>query len=227
MAAPSGSGSSAAKSLSGTLGKALVGSDRLLRRFSRVTKETRDAFELSPTRMRSSAASTSEVMEKVSPPAPADVGSDPFDALLETFPITGHPILHKSSNPWDSVDPLFLLVWSWRQCNCDASSTASALREESASHNMGGDRKSMTSFVNVLKRVGGIGEPTAWSIVRRIDELLVVFQTGAMHWNVLNGVGPLEESAVVQSIEEILRGKQLWQDRLSSVWRCALVHLQK
>lgn len=132
-----------------------------------------------------------------------DSGTDPFVALANSYSVDDDNV---EKHLLELVDPLTILQRTWLQC-CD-------------------DSVQVSKFVASLKRCAGCSEDDAIQTALRVDMMVNAFRT-SFAWNLVDGVGPLEEDAIVASVLEVLGESGVWADKIGAVWRCALVHLDK
>ncbi|CUG90274.1 GPI-anchored surface protein, putative [Bodo saltans] len=209
-----GSGFSAVKSLSTTLEKALVGSGKLSSvhgvhslpsyhpQYVHMQQHHHDddvAQRISPRKEDESDYNSAESRG-------VSDNSDPFVALANSFTADDGNV---DAHLLELVDPLSILLRTWLQC-CD-------------------DSSQVTKFVSCMKRCVGCSEEDAIQTALRVDMMVSEFQRKGttFAWNLVDGVGPLEENAIVTAVVETLGESGVWADKISAVWRCALVHLDK
>jgi hypothetical protein len=207
-----GSGFSAVKSLSTTLEKALVGSGKLT---SVHGVHSLPSYHPQHVQMQQQ-HHDDDVAQRISPRKGDDDSadsaggcsddSDPFVALANSYSADDGNV---DSRLLELVDPLSILLRTWLQC-CD-------------------DAGQVTKFVSCMKRCVGCSEEDAIQTALRVDMMVSEFQRKGttFAWNLVDGVGPLEEDAIVMAVLETLGESGVWADKISAVWRCALVHLDK
>lgn len=239
-----GSGSSAARSLTGTMEKALCGSGKLHSIYQKTRQppvvpvdntvmigsegvDVSMALGRATPKVNLNRSHDASDCDTESPPRRADGASSPssdpvedaFLNLATDYPLQCSSLTSKGSSsgasnthnvddimsaPIDSMDPWLLLQWSWRVCI-----------------------ESEHLLVQHLKKHAGCCETDALYIVKRMEIVVEGFSNRVHTWNIVNGVGPLGEAAIVDSIREVLLDKGMWMEKLSAVWHCALVHMSK
>jgi hypothetical protein len=208
-----GSGTSAVKSInssiSTTLQKALYGSECLAavhkprKNRDNSPENSRDAFELTK---RLSSSPPRQYDENDDERVCADLTSASIALVQNAFPLPVETTKAYSvpTAIGYSCDPLYILQESWRCC-----------------------RRRQSLFIAELKQKAGITETEARHLLASLDTLVGLFENGTLQWNVLNGVAPLEEGAVLAAIEAVLCTEDLWFEKVGAVWGCAIVHLLK
>jgi hypothetical protein len=137
--------------------------------------------------------------------APEDHAEDPFQALASSYAMDDGNV---EQHLLELVDPYSILQRTWLQC-C-------------------GGSVQVSRFVTSLKKCAGCSEDEAIQTALRVDIMVSEFRVrGAFAWNLVDGVGPLEEDGIVESVLDVLGESGVWADKIAAVWRCALVHLDK
>lgn len=205
-----GSGFSAVKSLSTTLEKALAGSGKLtsVHGIHSLPSYHPQYVQVQQHHLADDAS------QRISPRKDDEEGAanedeaavDPFVTLANSYSADDGIV---ESHMLELVDPLYILIRTWLQCCHDA--------------------VQVTKFVSCMKRCVGCSEEDAIQTALRVDMMVSEFQRQgtSFAWNLVDGVGPLEEDAIVVAVVETIGETGVWADKVAAVWRCALVHLDK